>query len=205
MNYGRIRKEIKTKGILMENHVVYIGRIKDEIVYVGHGKYGRQDHLNSGVSHLYQANKAHFKGLVIDIELHSEGISKEEAVETERKLIQELNPLWNTALTPKSELRLSLRKHLSKFDTSRSSRLSILKAGMDNVTDDGVMVFKFADVMELSNLFSGFYKGFTDRKSPDPMFEYIERRVRPNYEVKLRDDWLKQLEINLYELKRKAL
>lgn len=189
------------EDIAVKGCVVYIGRVDGEIVYVGEGKFGRELHLNSGTSHLYEANKAHFKGKVIDIEIAAKDVTKLEAVSLEKGLITKYNPKWNTALTYKSELRLRIRRMLSKLDTSGSSRLSILKAGVNSIDDNGVFTFSSSDVRLLGNPFDGFYKSFK-KKEVDPMFEYIEKGVRPFFSAKLSEAWLSQLEMNIYELAR---
>jgi hypothetical protein len=51
------------------SYEVYIGRIDGVIKYIGSGRKGRHKHLNSGVSNVYEANKAHFSGgkMVVDV------------------------------------------------------------------------------------------------------------------------------------------
>lgn len=74
---------------------VYVGRWGKEVVYVGSGRAGRHKHLNSGVSHIYEANKIHFEGGVFDVELVGEGLSKREALDLETQLIKKYDPRWN--------------------------------------------------------------------------------------------------------------
>lgn len=73
---------------------VYIGRLDNRVVYVGEGRKGRWKHLNSGMSNVYFANKAHFEGKEIEIEIIPVDCKKA-AQEMELKLILELQPLWN--------------------------------------------------------------------------------------------------------------
>jgi len=79
----------------MDNYIVYAGYIGEQCVYVGEGKPDRYLHLTSGVSHVYKANEAHFKGIAVVVKILEEGLSKESCVLLERKYISELKPLWN--------------------------------------------------------------------------------------------------------------
>lgn len=186
-----------------DNCVVYIGRLEGKIVYIGEGKVGRELHLNSGVSHLYQANEAHFNGNTIDVEIYANNISKHKAKDLEKVLIQEHNPAWNTTFTRKSAIRLVIRKLLVNVDTRKSARLSILKAGVNSIDSDGVFTFSSSDVHKMCDSFHGLYKSFGVRKTEDKMFEYLDLVSRPMYKAKLNDAWLAQLEIQILELKRK--
>jgi D-ribose pyranose/furanose isomerase RbsD len=79
----------------MSNYEVYIGKLDGKIVYVGHGKKGRHEHLNSGRSHVLQANKLHFEGGSVDVGVMSLHDTKEEAKQQEINMIQDFSPLWN--------------------------------------------------------------------------------------------------------------
>ena len=74
---------------------VYVASYEGDVVYVGHGALGRHKHLNSGKSHLLQANKLYFEGKSIGIVVVSLYDSKEEAKQAEIEMIEELSPLWN--------------------------------------------------------------------------------------------------------------
>ena len=78
----------------MSNYEVYIAKVYEVVVYVGEGKEGRHKHITSGVSHCYEANKAHFRGDVLSVEVLTQE-TKESAKSIELELIQELKPLWN--------------------------------------------------------------------------------------------------------------
>lgn len=79
----------------MNNHIVYVGYLDGTCVYVGEGKPNRYKHLNSGVSHVYEANAAHHRGKYIDTKVVHSGLTKQESLGVEGKLIIELKPLWN--------------------------------------------------------------------------------------------------------------
>lgn len=76
-------------------YIVYVARYGDKVMYVGEGKRGREKHVTSGTSHLYEANRYHFRGMVVDVEVLEEVETKEEAVSLENKYIADLAPVWN--------------------------------------------------------------------------------------------------------------
>ena len=75
--------------------VVYCAKIDGEIVYIGSGKKGREKHCNSGCSHVYALNKAHFEGKDVVVEVMKDCCSKEEALEEEICAIKSLKPTYN--------------------------------------------------------------------------------------------------------------
>lgn len=75
-------------------HEVYIARLDGDVLYVGEGVKGRHQHVNSGVSNVYELNRLHFQGKVIDVEV-IECNSKKEADNIETRLILNLKPLYN--------------------------------------------------------------------------------------------------------------
>lgn len=73
---------------------VYVGRVGADVVYVGCGKKGRHKHLNSGTSHIYEANKLHFEGKYIFVQVIPI-TTQEESRKVELEFIKKYNPLWN--------------------------------------------------------------------------------------------------------------
>ncbi|MNC07361.1 hypothetical protein D3C75_549070 [compost metagenome] len=76
-------------------YYVYVGRLNDEILYIGKGKGARDSHLNSGCSSVYEANKLHFSGGTLDVERVVENLCEPDALELEAHLINEVTPAWN--------------------------------------------------------------------------------------------------------------
>lgn len=76
-------------------YYVYTGILSDTIVYVGKGCGDRYLHLNSGKSSCYEANKLHFEGgsLIVDIVEIFE--TSAEAEKFEKSMIKEIKPIWN--------------------------------------------------------------------------------------------------------------
>lgn len=122
---------------------VYIGRYQGAVMYVGEGKKGRHKHLNSGTSALYQANKSHFEGKVLDIEIRPMQ-TKEEAERLEKELIASLSPAWNTNHHPKRSWAGKMRllrniTRLEKREILKERYIRILKffAKMANTDGEG--------------------------------------------------------------------
>lgn len=79
----------------MNNYIVYGAYIDKNIMYVGSGKPERWKHIISGTSHCYLANKAHFDGRNVEVKILRKGLTKEDSLKEECRLIQELKPDWN--------------------------------------------------------------------------------------------------------------
>lgn len=80
---------------MSKEYVVYVARYGGEVMYVGEGKDGRQDHITSGTSHLYEANRYHFSGMEVSVDIVGKYSTKEEARSMEKSMIQTCKPIWN--------------------------------------------------------------------------------------------------------------
>ena len=74
---------------------VYVCKLDNEVLYVGQGVCGRHEHCTSGVSHVYELNRLHFIGDVVDVSVVLSGLDKETALQKESSLIKELRPTLN--------------------------------------------------------------------------------------------------------------
>ena len=86
--------------------VVYSAEIDGEVVYIGEGLSGRENHCTSGTSSVYGLNHAVFSGVNVELKILGNLETKEEAEELEAKLIYELNPRFNK-YCPRSKTRFS--------------------------------------------------------------------------------------------------
>lgn len=78
-------------------YYVYIVRYKGEIVYIGKGKYRRYEHVNSGCSHIYEANRLHHnEGAVFDVTITHKNSTNGSAAAKEKELILKHLPKWNS-------------------------------------------------------------------------------------------------------------
>lgn len=104
------------------NWCVYICYDSKEILYIGHGKLGREKHCNSGVSHVYELNKKHFQSEDLKTKVYKKFNSKREASDFEEILISEVIPKFNKASKSKakweanSDWLLYSQKNLSSID-----------------------------------------------------------------------------------------
>lgn len=80
-------------------YYVYAGYSGDQLMYIGKGKENRDSHLNSGCSHVYEANKFHFSGGVLEVVRIADHLEELDALELEAFVILEASPLWNSAST----------------------------------------------------------------------------------------------------------
>lgn len=80
------------------NHIVYAAFDTDGIcLYVGEGKEDRWQHIVSGTSHVYEANKWHFLGRKVEVKILANSLLKQDAERIEKDKILELRPAWNKA------------------------------------------------------------------------------------------------------------
>ena len=75
-------------------YVVYTAYIGRTIYYIGQGTLGREKHVNSGCSHVYDLNRMHFEGKVFAIKIEKYQ-TKAEAAKREEELIREKRPKFN--------------------------------------------------------------------------------------------------------------
>lgn len=90
------------KDKLLTKYLVYAAKHKDEIVYIGSGVNGRENHCLSGCSHVYELNKLHFKKADTSIIVLERFITKEESLIAEKALILEYKPKYNVRDHPHS-------------------------------------------------------------------------------------------------------
>lgn len=100
---------------MSNNYIVYAAFDDNGVcLYVGEGKPDRYKHITSGVSHVYEANRWHFKNKSISVEILHKDLTKERAVSLEKSEISSRNPSWNKADTIGSNC-----KDLQEFAVSR--------------------------------------------------------------------------------------
>jgi len=67
--------------------LVYMAKQCDEIIYIGSGLHGREQHCVSGCSNVYGLNERHFNGDEIKVSIVKRFSSKTESLEHEKQLI----------------------------------------------------------------------------------------------------------------------
>lgn len=89
----------------MHTHIIYYTLYNNTIIYIGSGLAGRQKHVISGTSHVYDLNRLHFlEPNSVEVHILKGFTSQEETLEEEKKLILEFKPRYNSQyLTDSSE------------------------------------------------------------------------------------------------------
>lgn len=182
----------------MSDSIVYTGYYDGVCMYVGEGKPDRWKHLNSGTSHVYEANKHHFEGKTLKVDIVCEGLSKAEATRTEKALILELKPAWNKVKWSDSGKVLMKEKIREVFgrnpDKNKQRQISWLTFFAEHMRDGVATVTPalfnqfFSDVRVLSAIANRTGVGYEDvRKIVD--IEHVDRRF---YRITLLDYDLSQ-------------
>jgi hypothetical protein len=76
-------------------YIVYTAKHNGEVVYIGSGAYGREAHINSGCSHVYDINRLHFSGVLFCVEVVGKFATKQESIDREKILILHHKPIYN--------------------------------------------------------------------------------------------------------------
>lgn len=131
------------------SYEVYIGRIDGVIKYIGSGRKGRHKHLTSGVSNVYEANKAHFSGgkIVVSVSYFN---TKEESLNREIELIRMHQPEWNVLFTKIPSKYFALKQDINYWkkmalrSTKWKCRLAMLV--LEKVTANGLSMVHSSEI-----------------------------------------------------------
>ena len=77
------------------NYYVYKVYVDGELSYIGKGKGNRFKHPDSGISNIYELNKAHFEGKEIVTKIYKSGLYNHEARYLEKDLINIHKQVYN--------------------------------------------------------------------------------------------------------------
>lgn len=135
---------------MKEVYEVYLCYYKEDIVYVGSGKMGRNRHCVSGISHCYGLNKLHFtEPEHVSVDVIALFQDKKESLDYEKSLIMLHKPIFNTVFN--KDVRNDLAKR-SKGLRNRFINLAI---------DEGVSDINLEKFKNLLSEFFNFYS-FSD-------------------------------------------
>lgn len=96
------------------SYICYVVKYKEDILYIGEGKEGRELHCKSGVSHVYELNKIYFSSkfenseIKVDIVLNAK--TKEEVISKETELINLHTPWFNKKFNYTYQYKTALDK-----------------------------------------------------------------------------------------------
>ncbi len=188
---------------MSNNHIVYAAfDEKGVCLYVGEGKHDRYKHITSGVSHVYEANKWHFKNKFIEVKVIHNNLSKELAMKLECEEINRLKPVWNkveasqTYLNKMKKFVTEKIKDFSKTQTStNSSRIALytkLAKDLCSVLNSNgeTKIFrlqKWSSMKESSGVLSALARGGAQHRTLQHIFEVVKSTDGTIYVVKLKD------------------
>ncbi len=138
----------------MSEYIVYVARFDDVVMYVGEGKVGRDNHLNSGLSHVYQANRHHFAGLKLEIEVVATVSTKEEARLAEKRFIAEHCPIWNKidttfdAVRARKEYRRILERLIDDKKITNTGQIEVMQYLISKMWRDGRCSLSYRELGE---------------------------------------------------------
>ena len=89
------------KSNKVESFEVYFCYYKGAVVYIGKGRKGRNEHCNSGTSHVFELNKIYFTegAEVLDVKIVKLFSRDSEASSFEKESILKYKPKFNTVFT----------------------------------------------------------------------------------------------------------
>lgn len=108
------------------SYVLYITYRKDEIVYIGSGKRGREFHTISGASNNRSLNKSYFNDEPLTTHIIGESDDVLILQALEKLLINHLQPVFNTTYK-----QMSLSDIESTWEVLRKGRLGFLKSYLE--------------------------------------------------------------------------
>jgi hypothetical protein len=183
---------------------VYQGSINGVIVYIGMGSKDRYFHLNSGVSHLYLANKAHFDGVEVLTEKIYESVSKEEALELEKELIKIHQPVWNSTYTDAYNLKRYMNKVLSKYAhiENKWTNLGLLQLLALRITGDYTAVISCKEFQEhMGALLPQWLANLKLAKGGHPFIVSVEKLKSATYIFQVNRNFVDKLETEILGIK----
>lgn len=184
--------------------IVYEGSLDGAVVYVGMGSEDRHLHLNSGVSHLYEANKAHFKGKNMLVEIVEAGLSKEAALQLERRLIEEKQPAWNSTYTEAIRIKRVMTKVLSKYKEveNKSTHLHLLLLALGNVQHDYSFILDTKMFNSVTGLnLAGWVANYRNAKGTHKFVEKVDKIKSGVYKLTLSSKFISQLDTHIQDLR----
>lgn len=108
------RRKVKS---LKGTFLVYIVKQGEDIIYIGSGAHGREQHCLSGCSHVYGLNERHFSNVKMDVLIVKRFSDKTESLEYEKQMICIHRPLLNIKGNPavKTDCNSMIRKYWEEY------------------------------------------------------------------------------------------
>lgn len=189
---------------LPENYYVYRAVFEGDIVYIGMGQGDRYKHLNSGTSHLYSANKAHFDGKCIQVEFIKEGLSKDDAAALEMQEIKEYQPSWNSTYTWAFNMKIRMSRAFNNLNaygniSSDFALIVSIRDGLDGEYCSTITNKRYKELCGLS--LNAFINNFNSSKRPHKFISSLSKVGCGEYKVQLNKKFFDNFELNIKEVK----
>ena len=188
---------------MKNNYIVYAAfDDKGNCLYVGEGKPDRYKHITSGVSHVYEANKWHFKNKFIDVKILHSGLSKESAMNIECEEINRLKPIWNkveASQTYSNKMKKFVTEKIKDFSKTQTSTSSVRIDLYTKLAKDLCSVLnsngetklfrlqKWSNLEESHGVLSAISRGGSEHKVLQHIFEVIKSTDGATYDIRLKD------------------
>lgn len=183
---------------LTTTHVVYVVELDKEIIYVGSGINGREQHCISGCSNVFGLNDLYFKNIRPTVTVVQRTNSRNEAVLKEVELITKYKPKFNKMHNPyhgpkfKKDLISKWEKYFKTLGPAKERRYKkLLTTLLKNyqltvlVSERGVDFSK----MTLEEIKKNFNCIHVLLKSKTNLREYEEHH-REFYDLFVKEEWL---------------
>lgn len=146
----------------VKGYEVYVCKNGSEVVYIGEGRFGRHKHCNSGTSHVYELNKLHFDGVVLEVDVVKVFETKVEAESLEKMLINKHQPIYNSkgkvGYIPISLLGSEIGVKVAALRKSLENDLKLNRFSQDKVVEVVGILDEFLNYVGRDNVLRGSYK-----------------------------------------------
>lgn len=188
----------------LEGFYVYKGSINGVVMYVGMGSLDRMLHLNSGTSHVYEANKAHFNGVTVDVYKVKDGLTRTEALTFERQLIEDEQPQWNLTYTDVVKIKRSMQRTLTKYQDleNKSTNLNLLFLALGKVQSDYSFDLNASDFASYTGLrLAGWVANFRSAKNKHKFIDAVQKVKAGVYNLKLNKTFIDKLDMCIHDVR----
>lgn len=152
-------------------YVVYIASHNGEIYYVGHGVYGREKHVNSGCSHVYELNKMHFQGIKFEVSIEKFE-TKSEAAKQEEDIIKAIRPKLNKVFLTENN-KIQKMRCLGEFKKFINNKALEFKKENKCQHYDLLALNSFLEMNGVANCILGLYTKNLNKKSANKSIAII--------------------------------
>lgn len=130
------------------DYYVYAGYSEGELVYIGRGSGNRKLHLNSGVSHVYEANKLHFLGKQVEIKIIKDKLDLNDSKQLEKFEIIKNTPKWNVVHSTNNTVITAMNQGAAIKKALYNMTLTVKYTKLPRYVDDLFAIIKYIKIHE---------------------------------------------------------